>query len=167
MPAPPPPTCDPADPLHPTPAELPLQVGKLIRLVYSSLLRSVDSRMQPLALTAMQWEPLLSLAVGPADTVAALARECDMDCGAMTRMLDRLEHKQLLQRQRSQSDRRMVNLVLTDAGAEIAAEIPLIIHQELSRHLAGFSAEELQLFTHFLTRMLHNAGSPVAQEATE
>src|SRR5688572_23064084 len=94
------------------------RAGRLLKLVFSSLVRSVDARMQPLELTAMQWEPLLLLSRGRADTVAALARECDMDCGAMTRMLDRLEQKQLLQRQRSDSDRRVVNLALTGKGSE-------------------------------------------------
>ena len=51
-----------------------LQVGRLIKLVFYSLLRGVDARMQPLELTAMQWEPLLMLALGRADTVAALVR---------------------------------------------------------------------------------------------
>ncbi|MGC4028787.1 MAG: MarR family transcriptional regulator [Steroidobacteraceae bacterium] len=144
-----------------------MQVGRLIKLVLASLLRSVDARMQPLALTAMQWEPLLVLALGRADTVAALARECSMDCGAMTRMLDRLEHKQLLQRQRSHSDRRVVNLVLTPTGREAADRIPLIVRQELDLHLAGFTADELQQLTGFLTRMLRNAEGSAAQEAIE
>lgn len=69
------------------PEEPPLQIGRLVRLVYLSMLRNVDARMQPLELTAMQWEPLLLLALGRADTVAALARECQMDCGAMTRRM--------------------------------------------------------------------------------
>lgn len=135
----------------------PMQVGRLVKLVFSSLVRGVDSRMQPLALTAMQWEPLLLLAVGRADTVAALAREANVDCGAMTRMLDRLEQKQLLQRQRSEADRRVVNLTLTPRGREVADEIPLIVRHELQRHLAGFSGQEQEQLAGFLTRMLRNA----------
>src|SRR5690606_31445035 len=104
-----------------------LRVGRLLKLVFASLLREVDARMQPLELTAMQWEPLLLLSRGRADTVAGLARECQMDCGAMTRMLDRLEQKQLVQRQRNDSDRRVVNLALTDKGREAAAAIPPVV----------------------------------------
>ncbi|HWL62457.1 MAG TPA: MarR family transcriptional regulator [Steroidobacteraceae bacterium] len=132
------------------------RVGRMLKLVFSSLVRSVDSRMQPLELTAMQWEPLLLLSRGRADTVAALARECDMDCGAMTRMLDRLEQKQLLQRQRSESDRRVVNLTLTDKGREAAAAIPPVIRDELSRHLQDFSEAEIGLLESMLNRMLRN-----------
>ncbi len=148
----------------PQPVALPddpdLQVGRLIKLVFTSLLRSVDARMQPLELTAMQWEPLLMLALGRADTVAALARECTVDCGAMTRMLDRLEQKQLLQRQRSESDRRVVNLALTDKGRDAAEEIPKVVREELQRHLVDFSTAERQKLVQLLIRMLGNAGAP-------
>jgi DNA-binding MarR family transcriptional regulator len=134
-----------------------LQIGRLIKLVFYSLLRSVDGRMQSLELTAMQWEPLLMLALGRADTVAALARECNVDCGAMTRMLDRLEQKQLLQRQRSDSDRRVVHLTLTDKGRDAAGQIPRVLREELQRHLEGFSPAEFNALNKSLTRMLGNA----------
>lgn len=149
----------------PDPDDPNLQVGRLIKLVFASLVRSVDARMQPLELTAMQWEPLLLVSAGKVDTVAALARECSVDCGAMTRMLDRLEQKQLLQRQRSDADRRVVNLTITDKGCAAAAEIPQVVREELQRHLSGFSSGELQLLIQLLNRMLGNAVAPVkAQE---
>ena len=143
-------------PVLPLPEDPHMQVGRLIKLVFYSLLRSVDTRMQSLELTAMQWEPLLMLALGRADTVAALARECNVDCGAMTRMLDRLEQKQLLQRQRSESDRRVVHLALTEKGRDAADEIPQVVREELQRHMAGFSPVECALLNKLLTRMLGN-----------
>jgi DNA-binding MarR family transcriptional regulator len=147
------------------PDERLLHSGRLIKLVFASLLRQVELRMQPLELTAMQWEPLLLLALGRADTVAALARECRVDCGAMTRMLDRLEQKQLLQRQRNDSDRRVVNLCLSDKGRALAAQIPQVVCDELQRHLQDFSAQEIQTLNGLLTRMVDNgAGSATSHE---
>ncbi len=150
-----------APPFEP-PAEEPLthgshaQVGRLLKLVFSSLVRHIDARMQPLELTAMQWEPLILLGLGRADTVAGLARECHIDCGAMTRMLDRLEQKQLVQRQRSDIDRRVVNLALTGKGVEAAAAIPPVVRVELARHLHEFSPQETALLIGMLERMLAN-----------
>lgn len=140
------------------------QVGRLFKLVFNSLVREVDARMQPLELTAMQWEPLLLLSKGRADTVAGLARECTMDCGAMTRMLDRLEQKQLVQRQRSATDRRVVNLALTAKGRDAAAAIPPVVRDELARHLRGFSEQETRLLVDMLQRMLDNGTR--SQDAT-
>jgi len=157
-----------ASPTPPTsfPDSPDLHIGRLVKLVFYSLLRNVDARMQPLELTALQWEPLLMLALGRADTVAALARECNVDCGAMTRMLDRLEEKQLLQRQRSDADRRVVKLTLSDKGREAASHIPQVVHEELRRHLADFSPLELATLTGLLTRMLGSASATLtAQDA--
>lgn len=153
-------------PLSPLPDDPNLQVGRLIKLVFYSLLRSVDGRMQSLQLTAMQWEPLLMLALGRADTVAALARECNVDCGAMTRMLDRLEQKQLLQRQRSDADRRVVHLALTAKGREAAGQIPQVLREELQRHLEGFSPAEFKTLNKLLTRMLGNSEAAKALKET-
>ncbi len=135
------------------------RTGRLLKLVLSSLVRNIDARMQPLELTAMQWEPLFLLWLGRADTVAALARECQMDCGAMTRMLDRLEAKELVKRQRSEADRRVVHLALTDKGREAAAAIPPVVREELGRHLKDFSEQETLLLISMLQRMLDNGAS--------
>jgi len=130
-------------------------VGRLIKQVFSSLVRGVDQHMQPLELTAMQWEPILLL-LERADTVAALARESNVNCGAMTRMLDRLEEKQLVRRRRSADDRRVVHLELTDKGRRAGDEIQPLINAELKRHLRGFSDKEISTLTDFLRRMLEN-----------
>ena len=153
-PQPSPASCDPFLPQEPH-----ARTGRLLKLVFGSLVRSIDARMLPLELTAMQWEPLILLSLGRADTVAALARECHMDCGAMTRMLDRLEAKELVRRQRSETDRRVVHLALTDKGRETAAAIPPVAREELGRHLKDFSEQETQLLISMLQRMLDNGAS--------
>ena len=131
-------------------------VGRLIKQVFSSLVRGVDQHMQPLELTAMQWEPILLLLLERADTVAALARESNVNCGAMTRMLDRLEEKQLVRRRRSDDDRRVVHLELTEKGMRVGDEIQPLINAELKRHLRGFSDKEISTLSDFLRRMLEN-----------
>lgn len=136
-------------------------IGRLIKLVFTSVMRGIDQRMQPLELTAMQWEPMLLLHMRRVDTVAALARVSHVNCGAMTRMLDRLEGKGLLRRRRSDVDRRVVHLELTPKGSEIASQIMPIVTEELNRQLSGFSAEERATLIRLLERMLAN-GSPEA-----
>lgn len=134
-------------------------VGRLIKQVFSSLVRGVDQRMQVVELTAMQWEPLLLLFLNRVDTVAALARESNVNCSAMTRMLDRLEEKQLLERRRSETDRRVVHLALTEKGLAVANEIQPLLNAELERHMRGLSDEEIATLIDLLTRMLQNGRS--------
>ena len=133
------------------------RVGRLIKQVFSSLLRGVDKRMQPLDLTAMQWEPLLLLLhLGRADTVAALAREGNANCSATTRLLDRLEEKGLVTRQRSDVDRRVVHLGLTEKGLEVGDAIEPLVNAELNGHLRGFTETEVATLLELLGRMLRN-----------
>lgn len=130
--------------------------GYLLRRLYASMQRHFDKRMQPLDLTAMQWGPLLLMAEGRGNTAAELARGMDIDTGAMTRMLDRLEAKGLVARARSASDRRMVRLELTAEGLNVASQIPQQLADVLNLHLRGFKADELRLLMSFLERMLAN-----------
>nr|WP_148316570.1 MarR family transcriptional regulator [Achromobacter xylosoxidans] len=137
--------------------------GYLIKLVANSLNRMLDQEMAPLDLTAMQWRPIAMVSLGRADTPAELARLNGVDTGAMTRTLDRLEAKGLLRRARSQQDRRVVKIELTELGEAKAREIPPNIAHVLNHHLRGFSADEVTQLMHFLRRMLAN-GSASAPE---
>lgn len=133
--------------------------GYLIKLAYHSLTRMLDQEMAPLGLTAMQWRPLAMVFLGRADTPAELARLNDMDTGAMTRALDRLEAKGLLRRTRSQTDRRVVKIELTELGESKAREIPPNIARSLNHHLRGFSADEVTQLMHFMRRMIANGSA--------
>ena len=75
----------------------------------------------------------------------------------MTRLLDRLEAKQLVRRVRSVDDRRVVNLELTKAGQVAAREIPELLSRVQNAHLAGFSADEWQTLKGYLRRILETA----------
>ena len=89
-------------------------------------------------------------------TAASLARDLNTDTGAMTRMLDRLEAKGLLLRTRSATDRRVVELTLTEQGRELTTLIPHHLAAVYNNHLAGFTAEEFNLLKHMLRRIIAN-----------
>ncbi|MBC7608818.1 MAG: winged helix-turn-helix transcriptional regulator [Polaromonas sp.] len=132
-------------------------VGYLMRRIISLVGQGIEREMEPSGLTNAQWMPLLKLYMGLASTVAELARECDLDAGSMTRLLDRLEAKQLCRRVRSSDDRRVVNIELTESGRAAAKEIPQTLCRVQNAHLAGFSVEEWQVLKSFLRRILDTA----------
>ena len=90
-------------------------------------------------------------------TAADLSRIACHDTGAVTRLLDRLEAKELIRRVRSAEDRRVVNLELTEEGKRVAADIPGVIADLANQVLAGFSPEEFTQFQDLLGRALVNA----------
>ena len=134
-------------------------VGYLMRQILNRVGQDVERQLAHTDLTNAQWIPLFKLYSGQATTVAELARECHLDAGAMTRMLDRLEAKGLCKRVRSETDRRVVNIELTTAGTKSASDIPEILSGVQNAHLAGFSAEEFETLREYLRRILNNAQS--------
>jgi DNA-binding MarR family transcriptional regulator len=145
-----------ADPVPPGEDDDHRTICRQIKFVTSSLVRRVDRRMQPLELTGMQWEPVLMLWLKRADTVAGLARVSQVGFASMSRMLDRLEEKNLLRRERSALDRRVVNLHLTAKGKRVAGRIWPIVVESMNVHLDGFRKDELARFNEYLARMLAN-----------
>ena len=132
-------------------------VGNLMRRVLQSVMAETDKRLEPHGLTHAQWKPLFMLRKAGTATVAELARDLQVDAGAMTRMLDRLEAKGLCTRVRSTDDRRVVNLALTPEGERAADLVPVALAEVLNLHLAGFSKAEWQTLKSLLQRMLENA----------
>jgi DNA-binding MarR family transcriptional regulator len=132
-------------------------IGYLMRRILVLIANEVERELEPRGLTNAQWVPLLKLYMGRASTAAELARECELDAGSMTRLLDRLEAKALCRRTRSSEDRRVVNLELTEAGRAAAKDIPAILCRVQNAHLAGFTIEEWQTLKSYLRRILETA----------
>ena len=133
-------------------------VGYLMRRILAAVSQSVEGQISdPASPTYPQWIPLHKLHVGQATTMAELARECLLDAGAMTRLLDRLEAKGLCRRVRSVEDRRVVHIELTDEGRAAARQVPEILARVQNEHLSGFSQAEWELLKSFLHRILDNA----------
>ena len=143
-------------------------VGYMMKRILSSISQSVESSLcEPGSPTYPQWIPLHKLHMGVATTVAELARECQLDTGAMTRLLDRLEAKGLCRRVRSQSDRRVVNIELTDEGRVAAQEVPHFLARVQNEYLAGFTREEWEELKSYLRRILDNAQAISAREESK
>lgn len=131
-------------------------VGYLMHRVVAELSHEIERQLKPSGLTNAQWAPLFMLFAGKASTVSNLARRCNLDAGAMTRLLDRLEAKGLCRKTRSESDRRMVNIELTDAGRIAASGIPLILSGIQNQILAGFTRSEFVELNGLLRRIIAN-----------
>lgn len=139
-------------------------IGYLMRRIVTAVGQAVETRMcEPGSPTYPQWVPLYKLHAGAATTVAELARACELDTGAMTRLLDRLEAKGLCRRVRSLEDRRVVNIELTDEGRAAAKEVPYVLSRVQNEHLAGFTAEEWEQLKGYLRRILDNAQALAAR----
>jgi DNA-binding MarR family transcriptional regulator len=124
-----------------------------------------DRRLAPLELSAAQFIVIASLAGEERKSASDLCKGISYDAGAMTRMLDRLEGKGLIRRNRSPDDRRLVYLELTDEGRALYPRMRELSLGVANRFLRGFTRTEARQLESFLTRMLENALQPVASES--
>ncbi len=131
-------------------------VRTLITRARSAVLASLDTELDRYGVTGAQFEVLKNLFRNTVETSASLCRALHHDTGSMTRMLDRLEEKGLVSRQRDARDRRVVLLRLTGTGEELLPRIRPAARRALRRHLAGFTAEEIERLKDYLRRVIVN-----------
>lgn len=129
-------------------------VGYLMKRIMLSVVYQADKRLDAHGLTSAQWGPLMRLQSHGPSTVAELARWLQVDAGAMTRLLDRLEKKALCKRVRSTEDRRVVQVELTPDGEAAIVAVPGVLAEVMNAHLAGFSKSEWLALRTYLHRML-------------
>lgn len=129
-------------------------IGHMMKRIVLSIVFQADKRLDAHDLTSAQWGPLMRMRKNGASTVAELARWLNVDAGAMTRLLDRLEKKGLCKRVRSTEDRRVVQVELTPEGEAAIAKVPAVLADVLNAHLAGFSKTEWHALRNYLERML-------------
>ncbi|SNS28569.1 transcriptional regulator, MarR family [Noviherbaspirillum humi] len=132
-------------------------IGFLIKRAGQLMANNLDRALAEFDITHAQFGILLKVHHAGVKTAADLAREVVADTGAMTRMLDRLEEKSFIVRSRSESDRRVIKVALSDKGVQAAGRMTEVAVAALNHHLRGFSAEEVDLFRSFLGRMIANA----------
>jgi DNA-binding MarR family transcriptional regulator len=89
------------------------------------------------------------IAVNPKD----ICTQYRHDSGALTRVIDQLEERGLIERVRRGNDRRKVELELTPAGREtVESLIPLVV-DKLNLALVDFSREEVEEFKRLLMKL--------------
>lgn len=139
-------------------------VGALLSRVRVEMLAALDKdlatdkRLANLELSAAQLIIIANLAAAESPMSASdLCKGISYDAGAMTRMLDRLESKGLIRRNRSSQDRRLMHLELTEEGHAAYPRMREISMAVANRFLRGFSKTEARQLETLLSRMLENA----------
>ncbi|WP_233865515.1 MarR family winged helix-turn-helix transcriptional regulator [Paraburkholderia adhaesiva] len=143
-------------PVPPERNKIESSLGYFLSTARNVLAARMDRAVEPLGLTSSQIGVILLLWYERARTPNEMSRVLSYDTGSMTRMLDRLEKKGFLVRQRSHADRRVVELDLTPIGRDAAQQLPDLIAAVLSEQLRGFSADEVATLLQLLQRFIAN-----------
>lgn len=147
----------PSPPVSPTQACTGSALGLLFRQVRDAMWARMARELAQAGhdLTFSQFITIKKLAEGIA-SVTDLARAADLNPGAMTRLLDKLEAKRLIERVADPGDRRALHIHLTDAGTAIWRDIDQCGQRVRERALTGMDEATRAQLTRLLEQVRDN-----------
>lgn len=98
--------------------------------------------------------------------MSELAEWLTLSRGGITKLVDRLEAAQCLERVSCSDDRRSLQAELTPAGDKLLAEMRAVYESELERHLTGLTEDEAQLITAALHKVTGSTCDAEARAAS-
>jgi len=147
-----------------------MSVGYLVKRAHSLMLDIMEPVITQRGFSFVQYVVMSALRDGIATNPKVICTQFRHDSGALTRIIDQLAERGLLERVRRDRDRRKVELQLTPAGREtIESIIPLVV-DKLNEVLTDFSKAEVQELLRLLVKLNttlqeHVDSSTVAAEA--
>jgi DNA-binding MarR family transcriptional regulator len=130
-------------------------IGYLVKRCGVLMTQIAERSFASTSVSFTQWMVLMRLC-GRAEPLSAtqLSRELCHDMGALTRVVDELERRGLVRRERSRRDRRAVELAITPAGCREAESGKRVIVELLNEVAGHYSATELTALVGLLQRMM-------------
>ena len=123
------------------------------------VIRATDLHSKYLAkttgLTAPQILVLQTIREKEAISVGEVANEISLSQATVTSILDRLEKRQLVYRERSQQDKRKVNVYLTNQGVDVLKQAPMPLQDQFTRQFADLQEWEQTMIVASLQRIAH------------
>ena len=129
-------------------------VGYLMRMAVNRVLPQMEALFQDQELTFSQWTTLVALHDGRISTAGDLAHNICHDAGSLTRLIDQMEKRGLVTRQRCDKDRRSVRLALTARGRAMVEALAPRVMNFWNKLLSGFSHAEVDTLIALLTRLV-------------
>jgi DNA-binding MarR family transcriptional regulator len=130
-------------------------VGYLVKRCGVLMTQIAERRFEALSVSFTQWVALMRLSVEPSHMSATqLSKELGHDMGALTRVVDELERRGLVRRERSRRDRRAVEIAITAAGRRQATSAKRVMVELLNELVEPFSEAEIVTLITLLQRML-------------
>jgi DNA-binding MarR family transcriptional regulator len=127
-------------------------VGYLVKRAYSLCVDALEPVFTEQGFTFLQYQILAWLRDGLALNPSDICAQFRHNSGALTRVIDQLEERGLIERLRRDRDRRKVELQLTDAGRKVIESLVPLVVEQLNIALQDFSSEEVQLLIRLLMK---------------
>lgn len=134
-------------------AELRAEMVDAMAKVNRKLRTLFDARVKTRGLTLARARTLVALTEHEGVYQKELAETLEIENATMVRLLDGLERQEFVERKAVQGDRRANQVVMTEGGKKIAAQVLELADEVRRELLEGISDEELNTAIHVLHKM--------------
>jgi MarR family transcriptional regulator, lower aerobic nicotinate degradation pathway regulator len=146
-------TEDPIRPIHRVAKELVASSGFLLARLGIGFKTKAIARMEEVGCELYDYSVLAILAEGSRETQGTIADALSVDPSRLVALLDRLEERSLIVRQRDPLDRRRHVVSITPAGKRQLGRLRELIRQLEDDFFAAFDAEERKALHGLLLRL--------------
>ncbi|QTL95078.1 HTH-type transcriptional regulator SarZ [Aeromonas jandaei] len=144
-------------PFNPTSYSDTMEKHDEVLVALRQIIRAIDMHSKRLIKEAGLTSPQLLLLKGIDElgqiSMRQLADHTNMSQATATTIMDRLESRQLVQRVRSETDKRKVHATLTDAGRALLAEAPTPLQESFIQRFQSLETWEQTLLLSSLQRI--------------
>ena len=140
------------------PRDLEQAIPFLLTRAGSRMGNAFAKALKPFGLNLSEWRVCASLLYVPHQTVSELSVHASSDISALSRIIDRLENQELVRRERSSTDGRLIRIALTTKGEELALRIVPVAKRHEVVLLRDFAASDVQVLRSMLHKLYENAG---------
>jgi DNA-binding MarR family transcriptional regulator len=129
-------------------------VGFLLKRCGVLMQQVAEARFASLPISFTQWMTLATLTQQACVSASQLSAELGHDMGALTRVVDELERRGFVRRERSRRDRRSVEIAITASGRRQAQNGKRLVVELLNQLVEPFGARETDTLIVMLQRLL-------------
>lgn len=134
----------------------PYNVGYRIKLLSQLLTRRFTEVLEPFGLTPFHWLVLCCLWQEDGLPTSSIGDKLKQVGGTLTGVLDRMEERGLVRRERDLHDRRIWRIWLTNAGRDLETVLPPLAAELRDEAMQGISDADRELFSQLLNRAIAN-----------
>ncbi|GAB4384801.1 MAG: MarR family transcriptional regulator [Elainellaceae cyanobacterium] len=134
----------------------PYSIGYRIKLLSQLLTRQFQEQLEPYGLTPFHWVVLCCLWEQDGLATSDLGERLCQVGGTLTGVIDRMEERGLVRRERDQRDRRIWRIWLTEAGQKLEDVLPPIAVKLREKALLGLPDEERQRLSESIDQIIAN-----------
>ncbi|HLO88400.1 MAG TPA: MarR family transcriptional regulator [Nostocaceae cyanobacterium] len=134
----------------------PYHLGYRIKLLSQLVTRRFTDKLEPFGLTPFHWLVLCCLWQEDGLPTSSIGEKLQQVGGTLTGVLDRMEDRGLVRRERDTHDRRIWRIWLTNAGKELENVLPPLAVELREEVMQGIPVRDREMFSQILNKAIAN-----------